>query len=659
MASSEDPAQISDWKSILTLIVFVITNVVVLFPFHVPFYVPRRVSRIFLNCLGTLRVISPAQHGLAQKQNTRGDTKHFVRLRIPMNFITAPLIADLFLLAVGAIGRQEVHDGTIGANNISPLDIMIFFITLAYIAISIDASGLIRWLAFKVLLKGGKLGHKLFFYLYAFFFALGSFIGNDPIILSGTAFLAYMTRVSKNITHPKAWIYSQFAVANIASAILVSSNPTNLVLAGAFDIKFIHYTANMIVPVVITAIVLFPFLLYIVFADPSLIPTSIEMETLSEEAQSKDPVNPNIPYARGVINDQDENLTGGDRRKLLPLEEIMNPFLDKRGAAFGALIMAVTLITLLALNAASTSSGEHPVFWVTLPAAVVMFCWDIAFGWRDREKTREIARKGRREVQNAKTERESMQRDAVEEEKRKKERQEKMDTQEEPANEKPQRPIQINVTSADNDIPLAIIVDNSPRCYLPGPSLTPNLRESDESHTMVPSSTSKSSTSTNDECNQELESIGPLDRAMHTLEPQDIDLASAKSKSQRPGECPLTAVASEEKGKIREQSPPGEDVRPTTMVSLVNEGYSWLQDTFPTATVVISHLPFALVPFAFAMFVLVQALVTKGWVKVFAHGWDHWVDRTGTLGSIGGMGFLSVILCNHGIQRITSRTSLA
>jgi Na+/H+ antiporter NhaD/arsenite permease-like protein len=163
-----------------------------------------------------------------------------------MNFVTAPLVADLFLLAILAIGRQEVHDGTIGADSISPIDIMVFFLTLAYIAISIDASGLIRYLAFKVLQKGGKVGHRLFFYLYAFFFCLGSFIGNDPIILSGTAFLAYMTRVSSNIVHPRAWIHTQFAVANIASAILVSSNPTNLVLSGAFNIKFIHYTANMV-----------------------------------------------------------------------------------------------------------------------------------------------------------------------------------------------------------------------------------------------------------------------------------------------------------------------------------------------------------------------------------------------------------------------------
>lgn len=58
---------------------------------------------------------------------------------------------------------------------------MVFFITLAYIALSIDASGLIRYLAFKVLQKGGKAGHRLYFYLYTFFFALATFIvGHYP-----------------------------------------------------------------------------------------------------------------------------------------------------------------------------------------------------------------------------------------------------------------------------------------------------------------------------------------------------------------------------------------------------------------------------------------------------------------------------------------------
>ncbi|KAK7423498.1 hypothetical protein QQX98_000955 [Neonectria punicea] len=655
MAETGDTGQISDWKSIITLVVFLVTNIVVLFPFHIAIYLPRLLSRAILDGLALLRVIAPSQRprqndALGQHKR-RGDSKHFLCLRFPMNFVTAPLIADLFLLAIKAIGRKEVHDGTIGANNISPIDIMLFFITLAYIAISIDASGLIRWLAFKVLQWGGEVGHKLFFYLYAFFFGLGTFIGNDPIILSGTAFLAYMTRVSKNINHPKAWIYSQFAVANIASAILVSSNPTNLVLAGAFDIKFIHYTANMIVPVVVTAIVLFPFLLYIVFADPLLIPTSIEMETLSDEQKAKAPVNPNIPYARGNIDNQDENLTSSEQRKLLPLEEIMNPFLDKGGAAFGAVIMAATLITLLALNAASTSSGEHPVFWVTLPAAFIMFCWDVGFGWYDRENTRDIARKGRRHyAQRAKAER---LRDAEELAKQESEKQQQVATKAGEPDEKPQSPIQINVADSDNAIALATLSHDTPQFQLTEPPLDPVVRNSDESNTLVP-------TSTVDPSGLPPEESKPVFDSTRAHEQQDVDVASAESTLDNPLEIPPLTEESKDQTRVEGETESDEDVRPTTVVSLFEAGYIWLQDTFPTATVVISHLPFALVPFAFAMFVLVQALVTKGWVKVFAHGWDHWVDRTGTLGSIGGMGFLSVVLCNvcdHALNASLKKTS--
>lgn len=63
----------------------------------------------------------------------------------------------------------------------------------------------------------------------------------------------------------------QVAVANIATALLVTSNPANLVLVGAFNMKFVTYTANMVLPVLAMAILLLPILLYIVFAYESLI----------------------------------------------------------------------------------------------------------------------------------------------------------------------------------------------------------------------------------------------------------------------------------------------------------------------------------------------------------------------------------------------------
>jgi Na+/H+ antiporter NhaD/arsenite permease-like protein len=586
-----DTNDIKDWRSIVTLIVFVLTNIIVLFPFHVPLYIPRSWSNAFLDTLSACRIISP-RHDQGTDSSDSKPQSRFVVVQISISFSTAPLIADLFLLAILAIGRQEVYDGTVGANHINPIDIMVFFITLAYIAISIDASGLIRYLAFKVLQKGGKSGNRLFFYLYTFFFILGSFIGNDPIILSGTAFLAYMTRVSSNIEHPRAWIHTQFAIANIASAILVSSNPTNLVLAGAFQIKFVVYTANMIVPVVVTAIVLFPFLLYIVFADPKLIPASIKMHELSDEEKKKKPVNPNIPFAsKDAKADSDNN--NAEETQLLSLEEIMNPFLDKGGAAFGGIIMAATLITVLAINAASESTGEHPVFWVTLPAAFVMFCWDITFGWLHRKDTRKLARKGRMEFEQAQAD-------------KAKER------------ELQDRSPEISAQSQD------ALGDGHVH-------LTGSAKGTTASEKRVNSEGMNAAASSSDE----IEAHKP--RSEQGFEAQGL---------------PDTLSSAEANEKGSSTSPRGDAKAQhsrTTIASLIADVYRFSQETFPTATAVVMHLPFKLVPFAFSMFVLVQALVTKGWVPVFAHGWDHWVDRTGTVGAIGGMGFISVILCNVSI----------
>ncbi|KAH0598893.1 hypothetical protein MHUMG1_03005 [Metarhizium humberi] len=611
--------QIRNWRSIMTLIVFILT-------------MPRMAWNALVDALSYVRIIPPRNATFpydADDDNDNGKVKPYVRLNFPMNFVTAPLIADLFLLAILAIGRKEVHDGILGADNISPIDIMAFFITLAYIAISIDASGLIRFLAFKVLQWGGKVGHRLFFFLYSFFFLIGSFIGNDPIVLSGTAFLAYMTRVSSNIVHPRAWIHTQFAVANIASAILVSSNPTNLVLAGAFQIRFINYTANMIVPVVVTAVVLFPFLLYIVFANEALIPYSIEMHELPPEARTKKPVNPNIPHARGPM-EEDENSTSNDEQtKALSLEEIMNPFLDKGGAAFGAVIMAATLITVLVINAVSTGTEAHPVFWVTLPAAFVMFCWDIGFGWFHRAETRQIARRGRLELETAREERALRERDqarfsetnAAAENAHTYELKEPLSKSGNAAGTTGGKPILPS--------PPAILVSQN----TDGTAIATSSES--ESITSQPVSAAENATEkhiSNGEKTAKFQNTN-LDRTTSVSPTPDLFVSSSS------GEVG-------EEGRDSRDLPFTKESGPATLTSLSKNGLRWCQETFPTAAAVILHLPFALVPFAFSMFVLVQALVTKGWIPVFAHGWDHWVKKTGTVGAIGGMGFLSVVLCN-------------
>src|SRR3569833_4514431 len=103
------------------------------------------------------------------------------------------------------------------------------------------------------------------------------------------------------------------------------------------------------------------------------------MHELPEEMRQRKPVNPNIPNARGTAEEQEDK--NDEQGKLLSLEESMNPFLDKFCAAVGGIIMAATLITLLAVNAANSDNRETHGFGVTLPAAFLMLCWDLGFGW--------------------------------------------------------------------------------------------------------------------------------------------------------------------------------------------------------------------------------------------------------------------------------------
>jgi hypothetical protein len=153
--------------------------------------VPRPLVKIFRHVLYRARIIS--------KHEATG------RWHIELTYASFPVVAVLFLLAVTAIGRETIRKGIVGAEGIHPLDIMALFISLvelqfysttiqsedirkAYIVLSLEATGLLRFLAHWVARKAGTSGRRVYAYLYAFFFASGVIIGNvdefTSIILS-------------------------------------------------------------------------------------------------------------------------------------------------------------------------------------------------------------------------------------------------------------------------------------------------------------------------------------------------------------------------------------------------------------------------------------------------------------------------------------------
>ncbi|KAG6889949.1 hypothetical protein C0995_013476 [Termitomyces sp. Mi166 len=131
-------------------------------------------------------------------------------------------------------------------DDIKPYNILILFITLAYMAITLDITGILQAAAFWVSNKGGSNTRKLFFYFYVMLTLISMLLGNDPVILSGTAFLVYYTAAAQ--LEPLAWLMSEFAAANTSSMVLFVGNPTNVVICEGFLLNNAAFTAYTILP---------------------------------------------------------------------------------------------------------------------------------------------------------------------------------------------------------------------------------------------------------------------------------------------------------------------------------------------------------------------------------------------------------------------------
>lgn len=194
-------------------------------------------------------------------------------------------------------------------------------------------------------------------------------MGNDAIILSGTGFLVYFTKVTG--VKPAAWVFAQFTICNIASAVLVSrcvcapgacdawprvliltwhprssppaSNITNLVCTSTFHINFLSYTAWMILPSLASAVAGFLFLLFVEFRHD--VPARL------------DPVDVN---ARDAL-------------------------VDLEGAVWGSAVFVLALVALVAGSAVDVLGG---VWQVTVPAAVLVLARDVYHDIRQDARTR-------------------------------------------------------------------------------------------------------------------------------------------------------------------------------------------------------------------------------------------------------------------------------
>lgn len=168
------------------------------------------------------------------------------KYHIPIDLRTAPILAIAILWAAQCLGANEIRDGIVGQDGIKPYNILILFFSLAYMAITLDITGVLEAAAQWVANKGGRNGRKLYLYFYMLLALVSVIVGNDPVILSGTEFLLYYT----DTVHIErlAWLMAEFVVANTASMVLFVGNPTNVVICEGFGINNIIFSAYTIFP---------------------------------------------------------------------------------------------------------------------------------------------------------------------------------------------------------------------------------------------------------------------------------------------------------------------------------------------------------------------------------------------------------------------------
>jgi arsenical pump membrane protein len=166
-------------------------------------------------------------------------------IRIDTYFFGA-LLGPILIVLFGILNLPQILTGLGGVGSLSPFGILVLFLSMVFMSIFLDITGFFEYCARVALKYASGNGRRLFFSLYLTVSILTIFTSNDIIILTFTPFIYYF---SKNAgIDPKPYLIAEFFAANTWSMMLYIGNPTNIVLAAAFNLRFDEYTKWMLLP---------------------------------------------------------------------------------------------------------------------------------------------------------------------------------------------------------------------------------------------------------------------------------------------------------------------------------------------------------------------------------------------------------------------------
>lgn len=125
-----------------------------------------------------------------------------------IEYIIPPLIGVIILLISKSLTFGDVwNGGVVGDDQIRPYEIIILFNALAYVCVSLDATGCLTYIALKAAQAAGNSRRRLFIYFFLLSTAMTSVTSNDIVIMTLTPVVLQCAKFTG--TAPWAYLFAQ------------------------------------------------------------------------------------------------------------------------------------------------------------------------------------------------------------------------------------------------------------------------------------------------------------------------------------------------------------------------------------------------------------------------------------------------------------------
>jgi Na+/H+ antiporter NhaD/arsenite permease-like protein len=173
--------------------------------------------------------------------------------KITLDYSLAPLIGVFLIILLRLVPGNILITGLLGTATIKPYSILILFFSLAFLCVALDLTGFFAYLALKAAKSSGGSGVRLFNAFYLLSSIMTMFTSNDIVILTLTPIICYFTHYTK--TNHIPYLIGQFFAANIWSMALYVGNPTNIIVAQAYNLTFVGYSQWMLIPTLFAGLI--------------------------------------------------------------------------------------------------------------------------------------------------------------------------------------------------------------------------------------------------------------------------------------------------------------------------------------------------------------------------------------------------------------------